>query len=91
MILKYNYHLISEDEDEDFSKGAEEFVEAARKRRIERKSGEGTVHFRMYVTTGFIISVKLLFNYFFLLLIIMSCHHKWQTKCSLIHWFEVKL
>ena len=42
MILKYNYHLISEDEDEDFSKGAEEFVEAARKRRIERKSGEGT-------------------------------------------------
>lgn len=42
MILKYNYYLISEDEDEDFSKGAEEFVEAARKRRIERKSGEGT-------------------------------------------------
>lgn len=42
MILKYNYHLISEDEDEDFSKGAEEFVEAARKRRIERKSDEGT-------------------------------------------------
>lgn len=42
MILKYNYHLISEGEDEDFSKGAEEFVEAARKRRIERKSGEGT-------------------------------------------------
>ena len=42
MILKYNYHLISEDEDADFSKGAEEFVEAARKRRIERKSGEGT-------------------------------------------------
>ena len=43
MILKCNYHLISEDEDEDFSKGAEEFVEAARKRRIERKSGEGTL------------------------------------------------
>ena len=42
MILKYNYYLISEDEGEDFSKGAEEFVEAARKRRIERKSGEGT-------------------------------------------------
>ena len=42
MILKYNYYLTSEDEDEDFSKGAEEFVEAARKRRIERKSGEGT-------------------------------------------------
>ena len=42
MILKYNYYLISENEDEDFSKGAEEFVEAARKRRIERKSGEGT-------------------------------------------------
>ena len=42
MILKYNYYLISEDQDEDFSKGAEEFVEAARKRRIERKSCEGT-------------------------------------------------
>ena len=42
MVLKYNYYLISENEDEDFSKGAEEFVEAARKRRIERKSGEGT-------------------------------------------------
>ena len=42
MILKCNYHLISEDEDEDFSKGAEEFVEGARKRRTERKSGEGT-------------------------------------------------
>ena len=43
MILKCNYHLISEDEDQDFSKGAEEFVEAARKRRIERKSCEGTL------------------------------------------------
>ena len=48
------------------------------------------VHFRMYVTTGLITSIKILFNYFFLLLILMSCHHKWQKKCSLIHWFEVK-
>ena len=32
---------ISEDEEEDFSKGAEDFVEAAKKRRIERLSDNG--------------------------------------------------
>ena len=35
------YCLISEDEDEDFSKGAEDFVEAAKKRRTERQSDNG--------------------------------------------------
>jgi len=35
------YYLISEDEDEDFSKGAEDFVEAAKKRRTERQSYNG--------------------------------------------------
>ena len=33
--------LISEDEEEDFSKGAEDFVEAAKKRRTERQSDNG--------------------------------------------------
>lgn len=89
MILKCNYHLISEDEDEDFSKGAEEFVEAARKRRIERKGGEGTLQNVCYNWLDS-RSLKLLFNYLFLLLILMSCHHKRQKKCSLIHWFEAK-
>lgn len=35
------YCLISEDEEEDFSKGAEDFVEAAKKRRAERQSDKG--------------------------------------------------
>ena len=33
--------LISEDEGEDFSKGAEGFVEAAKQRRVERQSDDG--------------------------------------------------
>ena len=33
--------LISEDEEEDFSKGAEDFVEAVKKRRTERQSDNG--------------------------------------------------
>ena len=36
--------LISEDEEEDFSKGAEDFVEAAKKRRTERQSDNGNIH-----------------------------------------------
>lgn len=35
------YCLISEDEEEDFSKGAEDFVEVAKKRRAERQSDKG--------------------------------------------------
>jgi len=33
--------LISEDEEEDFSKGAEDFVEAVKKRRTQRQSDNG--------------------------------------------------
>ena len=42
-ILQYLpwFIFISEDEEEDFSKGAEEFVEAAKKRRRERQSDNG--------------------------------------------------
>ena len=36
--------LVSEDEEEDFSKGAEDFVEAAKKRRMERQSDNGNVN-----------------------------------------------
>ena len=35
--------LISEDEEEDFSKGAEDFVEAVKKRRTERQSDNGNI------------------------------------------------
>ena len=35
------YLIFSEGEEEDFSKGAEDFVEAAKKRRTERQSDNG--------------------------------------------------
>jgi len=35
--------LISEDDEEDFSKGAEDFVEAVKKRRTERQSDNGNI------------------------------------------------
>ena len=39
----------SEDEEEDFSKGAEDFVEAVKKRRIERQNNNGDNHFLWYM------------------------------------------
>ena len=52
--------LISEDEEEDFSKGAEDFVEAAKKRRTERQSDNGNIHlFRKALWNCWIVKNKL--------------------------------
>ena len=60
------YLIISEDEEEDFSKGAENFVEAAKKRRTERQSDEGnnSIHYTCKIISYCLVTGSHLFRQF---------------------------